>query len=407
MEKDEEKVEWSNINYIEQEHEYSYFYDLISNFPKGRAHGIMFRGPPGGGKTLLAENLARDFGAEYIPPIDGSPALDRTLIEGNWEILPDGSTYFNPGPLPLAIESANVNGIAFLIINEINAIKENEQISLNGTLSEGKITLMLKSAKTYALNKEAKLIVIGTGNLNVHGINELQESFRDRFPNFWDFDFPTPEKEVEIITKIGCVPKQLAEVIVEFAGHMRKLANLSISQLFSTRQGVNIARTLYNTDAKYLDYTIKSMILFKYSDTKEETETVKQLLDGIDFKSKIKSVLAVIKPVKEAVETISSVKFELAEPIQCFKSFANEYKKTHVIFTGELVSRGFLEGFLAAHVDAAQEYFYDSEMFSLYSTTTGKNPCYGGSLTRAYVIWLYKFYNKYIKALITVTKNIF
>ncbi|GAH83142.1 unnamed protein product, partial [marine sediment metagenome] len=92
---------------------------MIDSLEKGNCVGILLQGSSGTGKTLLAISLAKVYKASYYI-IDGSPDLDRRDIEGNWELL-KVETKFNYGPLTLAIKDANNEGIAFIIINEINA----------------------------------------------------------------------------------------------------------------------------------------------------------------------------------------------------------------------------------------------------------------------------------------------
>ena len=64
-----------------------------------------------------------------------------------------------------------------IIINEINAIRESEQISFNSLLSENHINLISKGFEKHELGKKSKLIIIGTMNKGVVGINKLQEAF--------------------------------------------------------------------------------------------------------------------------------------------------------------------------------------------------------------------------------------
>ena len=172
--------------------------------------GVLLHGPPGTGKTLLAISLANIFNASYYI-IDGSPDLDRRDIEGNWELI-KGATKFNYGPLTLAIKDANQYGIAFVIINEINAIRENEQISLNSLLSEYHINLISKGFEKHELNSKSKLIIIGTMNKGVAGINKLQEAFEDRFIISPEINYSLKNKEIEIAVQMsGCKKKFLMD----------------------------------------------------------------------------------------------------------------------------------------------------------------------------------------------------
>lgn len=273
--------------YIQQGNEYDHIKSCIDHFPPGQAMGILLVGPPGCGKTLCAQSLAEDFGAPYHI-IDGSPQLDRRDIEGCWEIK-NGNTEFNYGPLPKSFFDANDNKIAFLIFNEPNAVKPPEQISFNAALSESHINLMSLSSERIQLNPDSKLVLIGTMNLSVIGINPLQEAFADRFLMCFDFEYPNKKKEIEIIKKITNCPKGLAEIIVEAAQQMRKMAmeDHTISSIFSTRMAVNFAVMVTHMKRFFLKENIHSMIINKISNERREIKALEIMLDGIDFQSRI------------------------------------------------------------------------------------------------------------------------
>ncbi|KKM05579.1 hypothetical protein LCGC14_1752670, partial [marine sediment metagenome] len=186
----------NTIRYIQQRDEFDYLKSLINSIEKGVCIGILLHGPPGTGKTLLATSLAHFFNAHYYI-IDGSPDLDRRDIEGYWELY-NGETRFNYGPLTRSIDDANRDGISFIIINEVNAIRESEQISLNSLLSENHINLISKGFERYELNPKSKLVIIGTLNKGVIGINKLQEAFEDRFIVSPEINYPIKQKEIEI-----------------------------------------------------------------------------------------------------------------------------------------------------------------------------------------------------------------
>ena len=201
----------NNIGYIQQKDEFDYLKSLIESVEVGRCIGVLLHGPPGTGKTLLALSLANAFKVSYYI-IDGSPDLDRRDIEGNWELM-KGETIFNYGPLTLAIKDANKRGMAFVIINELNAIRENEQISLNSLLSENHINLISKGFEKHELNPKSKLIIIGTLNKGVAGINKLQEAFEDRFIISPEINYPLKDKEIEIVVKISGCSKKIAGIV--------------------------------------------------------------------------------------------------------------------------------------------------------------------------------------------------
>ncbi|MFX0106369.1 MAG: AAA family ATPase, partial [Candidatus Hodarchaeota archaeon] len=263
----------NKIEYIQQKDEFDYLKSLIDSVDKGRCVGILLHGPPGTGKTLLAISLANTFNSVYYI-IDGSPDLDRRDIEGNWELI-KGATKFNYGPLTLAIRDANKSGIAFVIINEINAIRENEQISLNSLLSESHINLISKGFEKHELNQNSKLIIIGTMNKGVAGINKLQEAFEDRFIISPEINYPLKNKEIDIAIKMSGCRKRIAEIVVDAARQIRKQAiqDFSITKIFSTRLVVNFCILISQMPPKFLKNNIENVILNKLGNTPEEKKS--------------------------------------------------------------------------------------------------------------------------------------
>ena len=276
--------------YVEQDYEYTYTKEFITKMPNG-SHGILLVGPEGSGKTLLGRCLAKEFKSEAFT-IDGSSQTDRRDLEGNWEII-NKETVFNKGPLVRAMEYANANGIAFIIINEINAIRPSEQISLNGILSEEEINLISKGGESVKLNDNAKLIVIGTMNVGVLGINPLQEAFFDRFQIVLHVNYPTKPIEKKILKTITNCDVELADVVSDMAYRFRNAqsSGYQLSKNFSTRISVEFVRVLQHLSTKFIPQSIDSMIVNKLSFDGSEKEYIKNLIISQDYEHKIKTLL--------------------------------------------------------------------------------------------------------------------
>jgi len=379
----------SNL-YIQQKNELDYLMKVIDAAPSGRTLGILLQGPPGTGKTLLAITLAKMKGSNYYI-IDGSPQLDRRDIEGNWEIM-KGDTIFNEGPLVLGLKDANSCKVkmAFIIINEINAIRPSEQISMNSLLSESHINLINKASERVELAEDAKVIVIGTMNRNVLGINSLQEAFNDRFFLNLTIEYPEKAKEAEIVSKISKCSLKLADLIIEAGQHLRKMAeNGSVSKIFSTRMGVNFASVLTSMGASYVEENIKSMIVTKLSDEADEEESIKQMLSGLKFESRLKEILTVAKPTETPAP--SSVPTESV--LEDMRKVVEEYFPMGKIFKAGKLTYSFLEWSWANHKDIVQKYFEltkEMGLFEEYEKETSKTVHYGGALTFTYINWIYQ-----------------
>jgi DNA polymerase III delta prime subunit len=386
------------ISYIQQSDEFDYLRNLIESFEKGICIGILLHGPPGTGKTLLAITLADSFNASYYI-IDGSPDLDRRDIEGYWELY-NSSTRFNYGPLTLAVEEANKNGIAFIIINEINAIRESEQISLNSLLSENHINLISKGFEKYELNPNSKLIIIGTLNKGVIGINKLQEAFEDRFIVCPEINYPIRKKEVEIATKISGCDENVAEIVVDVARQIRKQAlnDFSITKIFSTRLIVNFCIVISKMSPSYLRHNIQNVIINKLGENQEEKKSIAMILDGKMFADKLKRTLI---PESQNTEhnKRNNISLENNEKriVEIMKINVRRYielnGKSSIINTNKKIKWKFLEWFWKHKRMDLKNYVQLTEKLELhkdYKKSTGKNHSYNGHITLRYIRWLFQ-----------------
>ena len=391
-----------NIEYIQQRNEFDYLKALIDSLGKGRCIGILLHGPPGTGKTLLAKTLAKKSNSSYFI-IDGSPDLDRRDIEGNWELF-NGDTRFNHGPLTRAIEDANNNGMSFIIINEINAIRESEQISLNSLLSESHINLISKGFERYSLKETSKLVIIGTMNKGVLGINKLQEAFEDRFLVCPEITYPTKQKEIEIAVKLSGCKKIVAETVVDAARQIRKQAikDFSITKIFSTRLIVNFCLIVSNMSSDYLRYNIENIIINKLGENQEEKKSIAMILDGKLFEDNLKKCLTQNYDIK------SDLKKELISPrateakiISNFKSKVEKY--VFELENGKFKNKNgslmwkFFDWFWQHHRTSLKNYIQLTEKLGYhkaYKEFSGLSHLYHGEITLSYIKWLYRNKNK-------------
>jgi len=282
------------VRYVEIGNEYRHLKSFIESFPAGEVCSIMLFGPPGTAKTTLAIKLAQDFKADY-EVVDGSEEIERRDLEGVWVIKKEEGTVFVPGTLVKAIEGANKNKIYFLIMNEPNAIRPTEQIGFNSLLSEAHINLFSNAGQRYELESDAKLVVIGTMNLNVLGVNELQEAFDDRFWMNKLMEYAPAHQEVKILCEMSGCKKQVAELIVDVAHKFREAASpqqLSIPKVFSTRLAVNFAKIVTRMKNDYIEENVRDMIVNKLAKEPAEIQTAQGILAGKDFVGELKLMLS-------------------------------------------------------------------------------------------------------------------
>jgi len=405
----------NQIEYIQQKDEFDYLKCLIDSVDNGKCVGILLHGPPGTGKTLLAISLAKCYDASYYI-IDGSPDLDRRDIEGNWELL-KGDTKFNYGPLTMAIKDANENGISFIIINEINAIRENEQISLNSLLSESHINLISKGFEKHEINPESKLIILGTMNKGVTGINKLQEAFEDRFIICPEINYPSKNKEIEIVSKISGCNGKVAEIVVDTARQIRKQAiqDFSLTKIFSTRLIVNFCMLISKMPPSFLKNNIENVIINKLGNTPEEKKSIAMILDGKMFESKIREELQEKKQknkliLEENLEiTDENTNKIILQTKKCFKDYIDKYGIKNTFRYNGFVMWKVLHWMWLQNRKIFQQYIKLTEMFNLphqYKKETGKTHIYNEDITLSYIRWIYQnnleFLTKIIKEIFPI-----
>ncbi|TXT62880.1 MAG: Denitrification regulatory protein NirQ [Promethearchaeota archaeon] len=390
-----------SITYIQQENEFDYLHTLIDSVEPGSCTGILLYGPPGTGKTLLAISLAKRFNSQYFI-IDGSPDLDRRDLEGYWELIQGGTT-FNYGPLTQAIQIANEEGISFIIINEINAIRDSEQISLNSLLSENHINLISKGFEKFELNSESKLIIIGTMNKGVIGVSQLQSAFEDRFVVCPEIKYPEKQKEVQIATKITNCKKSLAELVVDAARQIRKQAieDYSLTKIFSTRLIVNFCYIVSKMPPKYLRENIENIIINKLGENKEERKSIAMILDGKMFEGRLKDILLGREDKKKSPNEDKSINSKEEKTIQemkkAIKHYLDVYGNDSIIKPKGGILWKSIYWLWKNHKRELQQFFRLTEKYRWneeYQRRTGKTYIYAGRLTLKYIKWVYSKKNR-------------
>ena len=303
-----------------------------------------------------------------------------------------------------AIEDANSKGISFIVINEINAIRESEQISLNSLLSESHINLISKGFERYSLKKSSKLVIIGTMNKGVIGINKLQEAFEDRFLVCPEITYPSKKKEIEIAVKLSGCKKMVAETVVDAARQIRKQAikDFSITKIFSTRLIVNFCLIVSNMSPDYLRYNIENVIINKLGENQEEKKSIAMILDGKLFEDNLKKYLNLRSDVKSDIKAgIILQRAPEAKVISNFKSKVEKYvfelgNGKYKNKSGSLMWK-FFEWFWKEHRTSLKDYLQLTEKLGyhkVYKESTGHSHLYNGEITFAFIKWLYRSKNK-------------
>lgn len=161
---------------------------------------ILLEGPPGVGKTSLAQGLAENFGADFRRVQMTSDMLPSDII-GTLR-LKGGDFEFRPGPL-----FSNI-----LLADELNRTSAKTQSALLEAMAEGKVTV---DGVTHSLPNP--FFVVATQNPHeFQGVYPLAESQLDRFMMHIGLGVPDAEAELRLMKRhsqgqAAAVPAQALE----------------------------------------------------------------------------------------------------------------------------------------------------------------------------------------------------
>lgn len=204
---------------------------LADTMLENRVTVIAISGKAGGGKTTLAKYFAKILNCPYIV-MNCVADMEESDLLGSM-LLIDGETCPQYGPIPSAIIAANKHKTAVLLLNEFNALRERTQVVFNPLFdTQNEVIINMFGGEQVKLVKDAHLIVFLTFNPAYAGTNSLQEAAKDRANAKLDFDYPDPEKESMLLTKMTGIPINYAKKFVEVANETRKSPDLpqAISQ---------------------------------------------------------------------------------------------------------------------------------------------------------------------------------
>ena len=195
-----------------------------------------FFSPPGLGKTVMGGFLANCYKCPYQIVNCVSSMIDLDLLGS--QILVGENTVWQDGPVASIIRATNQYSMGVLIINELNALTVNAQMALNPLLDRQEGVILTQNNNEFVrIENHAHLLIIASMNPDVLGINDLQDSVRDRASAILSMSYPTPEKEAWLIQRLTGIEEDLALKYSEVIAECRRanLVDKTISKAPSTR----------------------------------------------------------------------------------------------------------------------------------------------------------------------------
>jgi len=296
--KDQDLISTIPIENINPE---NYMLKLVTKFifPKGKeklmkkylnkkvSRGLVFIGHAGNGKT----ELAKAFSIKNKMPCVFTSINDdmrSTDLLGSFS-LKENSSVFLLGNLPKAIEIANnhPSKTCMLILDEINTAGNNVQKLFNMNLDfRSGINIPLVN-KTYRLNEDSKIIVIGTMNYSSYaGTYPLNLELNSRF----DFNEikTMPDKLLRDLLKSQNVNDQTIEsLLISMKEILKAFEEGKIDQPIDPRgllkfaEDYNLNKTELNySEAEAINEAIELTLVGRYLDNKEDLKFVREIFES-------------------------------------------------------------------------------------------------------------------------------
>ncbi len=283
----------NKITYMQQNSEYIDSLNYVSQFVgKVKCIPIILAGPPGIGKSLMAEELAKMLNSE-LKELNGHPGLTREDVEGI-AILKDGNSGWINGVVPDAIETANTDGICVLVINEYNLIRPEIQASTNSLLDyQGRFRLTTNANKLYEVEDGKTLVVIATLNENLEGVFPIQQSVKSRVQWKINLGYPSVALETKVIQMRTGIKKEIAREICRFANELRAAAikaDATLQRAVSPREIIAFCNTIQVSGIK-LEKAFEYSITNKIAEDSDEIRTINVLVRGAKLFDTIKQHL--------------------------------------------------------------------------------------------------------------------
>lgn len=196
---------------------------------------LLLKGPTGCGKTRFVEHVAQQTNRSLYTischdDLSAADLIGRHLIDNN-------GTYWQDGPMTKAVREG---GICYL--DEIIEARKDTTVLLHSLTDHRRELYIERTGEVIKAHKNFMLII--SYNPSYQSVLKgLKPSTRQRFISL-NFDYPTVENEVEIITAETGIATTKAEQLVALATDLRRLTDIDIKAAASTRLLIYAAKMI-------------------------------------------------------------------------------------------------------------------------------------------------------------------
>ncbi len=187
---------------------------------------LLLKGPTGCGKTRFVAHMAARLGRPLYTvachdDLSAADLIGRYLLKG-------GETVWVDGPLTRAVREG---GICYL--DEVVEARKDVTVVLHPLTDDRRILPIERTGEVLEAGPTFMLVAsYNPGYQNI--LKTLKPSTRQRFLSV-AFDFPPPDREVEIVVSETGLAKERVAALVRLAGKLRALKGQDIEEGVSTR----------------------------------------------------------------------------------------------------------------------------------------------------------------------------
>ena len=198
---------------------------------------VMLKGPTGCGKTRFVEHMAWRLKRPLVI-VSCHDDLTAADLVGRF-LIRDNATVWQDGPLTRAVRTG-----AICYLDEVVEARQDAVVVIHPLTDYRRVLPIDKTGELIEAAPGFQLVISYNPGYQ-HVTKDLKPSTRQRFVAL-DFDFPPPEREVEIILHESSAERGMAHDLVALACRIRGLADRGLAEVPSTRLLVATARLIAN-----------------------------------------------------------------------------------------------------------------------------------------------------------------
>ncbi|HEX2842348.1 CbbQ/NirQ/NorQ/GpvN family protein [Hyphomicrobium sp.] len=187
---------------------------------------LLLKGPTGCGKTRFVAHMAAVLGRPLYTvachdDLSAADLIGRFLLKG-------GETEWIDGPLTRAVREG-----AICYLDEVVEARKDVAVVLHPLTDDRRMLPIERTGEVLEAGPQFMLVAsYNPGYQNI--LKTLKPSTRQRFLAV-DFDFPAPDREVEIVVRESGLAKERVASLVRLSGKLRALKGQDLEEGVSTR----------------------------------------------------------------------------------------------------------------------------------------------------------------------------